>query len=129
MIRLLTLSIGLFFCTALSAQTSNQIRTEVYFATDKSELTNDSKNILNTFLTSLKQYPYYNIVIKGNTDSDGSNDYNQKLSEKRTASVKSYLLSQSITLEAFSEMALGEDEPIADNTSSEGKKKNRRGVL
>ncbi len=126
MIRLLTLSIGLFFCTALSAQTSNQIRTEVYFATDKSELTNDSKNILNTFLTSLKQYPYYNIVIKGNTDSDGSNDYNQKLSEKRSTSVKNYLLSQSITLEAFSEIALGENEPIANNLSSEGKKKNRR---
>ena len=125
--RLLIITIGCLLSIAhLSAQTNHQIYTEVYFATDKSELTQDSKNILNAFLTNVKQYPYYDIVIKGNTDSDGSNDYNQKLSEKRIASVKSYFLIQSISPTSFDAMALGENEPIADNKSHSGKKKNRR---
>ncbi|MEO0041168.1 MAG: hypothetical protein RL329_616, partial [Bacteroidota bacterium] len=68
----------------------------------------------------------YQIVLKGNTDADGKDDYNQKLSLRRTQSVSAYLVAQGVPASAISTAAFGETQPIADNASLTGKQANRR---
>jgi hypothetical protein len=126
MTRLLLTISFCFSLLTLIAQKDNQIHTQVYFATDKHELTKDSRTILEALNTTLKQYPSFSIFVKGNTDADGSNSYNQQLSEKRVASVKAYLTKLGIPTDAFNVVAVGENEPIAENNSADGKQKNRR---
>jgi hypothetical protein len=126
MTRLLLTISFCFSLFLLTAQKDNQIHTEVYFATNKHELTKDSRTILEELNTSLKQYSSFTIIVKGNTDADGSNNYNQQLSEKRVTAVKTYLAKLGIPADAFNVIAVGEEEPIADNNSVDGKQKNRR---
>jgi outer membrane protein OmpA-like peptidoglycan-associated protein len=67
------------------------------------------------------------IQIEGHTDSIGSDQYNQKLSERRARSVRQYLVKYyTITPERLAVMGRGKAEPIADNDSPEGRQKNRR---
>ena len=74
-----------------------------------------------TFLFSLLK----NFEIDGHTDSDGSDEYNQVLSEKRANSVKNFLVSQGVTAEITTK-GYGESKPVASNDTAEGKQKNRR---
>jgi OmpA family len=112
--------------TSLFAQNTGQFRAEAYFDTDKSVLTTASQTTLNDVAERLKGFSTYQIVLKGNTDADGKDDYNQKLSIRRTQSVFEYLLSKGISASAISTAALGEKQPIADNLSASGKQANRR---
>jgi outer membrane protein OmpA-like peptidoglycan-associated protein len=66
------------------------------------------------------------IVIEGHTDSQGAEDMNQKLSERRAESVKDYLVSQGVPAERIRTEGRGESQPIADNNSPEGRANNRR---
>ena len=126
MTRLLLVLSFCFSLLTLSAQNSTQIRAEVFFLTDKHDLSSESRAILEGLNANLKQLTSYSIFVKGNTDADGSNSYNQQLSEKRVARVKAYLTQLGIPADAFNVVAVGEAEPIADNSSDEGKQKNRR---
>jgi hypothetical protein len=111
---------------SLLAQNKEQFRAEAYFDTDKSVLTAASQTTLNDVAERLKGFSTYQIVLKGNTDADGKDDYNQKLSIRRTQAVLEYLLSKGISASAISTAALGEKQPIADNLSASGKQANRR---
>lgn len=71
-------------------------------------------------------YPDLKLEIEGHTDSIGSDDYNQVLSEKRAASVRDYLLQSGVTLNNVLARGLGKSDPIADNTTAAGRKLNRR---
>ena len=124
----LIFTLSLLFCSfcILSAQNVGQINAEVYFATDKYDLKGDSRAILSSLKDNLVQYTTYSIFVKGNTDADGNNTYNQQLSEKRVASVKAQLIKLGVPADAFNIVAVGEEEPVADNHSNEGKQKNRR---
>ena len=66
------------------------------------------------------------IVASGHTDSKGSSDYNQKLSQRRANSVARYLSAQGVVDARTEAVGFGEGEPIADNTTSEGRSLNRR---
>ena len=72
------------------------------------------------------EYPDTDIQIVGYTDSSGSDELNQKLSEQRAASVKTYLSSKGIKSARIVTSGLGEADPIADNATKEGMAKNRR---
>jgi outer membrane protein OmpA-like peptidoglycan-associated protein len=74
----------------------------------------------------LKKYPGSNVLITGHTDSDGTEKYNQTLSEKRAKSVLDYALVQGVSSSRLSIVGLGETEPIASNETDEGKQLNRR---
>lgn len=126
MTRLLLVLSFCFSLLTLSAQNTTQIRAEVFFLTDKHDLSSESRAILEGLNNNLKQLASYSIFVKGNTDADGSNSYNQQLSEKRVARVKAYLTQLGIPADAFNVVAVGEAEPIADNSSDDGKQKNRR---
>ena len=74
----------------------------------------------------LAEYPNASIIIEGHASSDGSKGYNQKLSERRAASVKDALLSLGINSARLETAAYGETRPVSDNTTSGGRKANRR---
>ena len=68
----------------------------------------------------------YNLSIEGHTDSTGSDEYNQKLSERRAQSVHDYLGGCGMTTTAMASKGFGETQPMADNNTNEGRQKNRR---
>lgn len=100
--------------------------TMVNFAFNSSELTSTAKSNLEKLAEVLVNNPDTNINIYGHTDSKGADDYNKTLSEKRANSVVNYLSSLGIARNRMVATGLGEAEPIADNTTEEGRAKNRR---
>jgi len=98
----------------------------VRFDTNKSTLTSTAKANLDKLVPVFNQYPDTNIQIYGYTDSTGSAEYNLKLSEQRSASVKAYLGTKGIGAARFTTTGLGIADPIATNETPEGRSQNRR---
>jgi outer membrane protein OmpA-like peptidoglycan-associated protein len=71
-------------------------------------------------------YPDLKLEIEGHTDSIGSEQYNQTLSEKRAATVRDYLVSSGVSIANVAARGLGKSDPVADNSSAAGRKLNRR---
>jgi outer membrane protein OmpA-like peptidoglycan-associated protein len=74
----------------------------------------------------LNRYPERSAVIEGYTDSVGTQEYNQGLSERRAESVRSYLIAQGVDSSRLAASGRGESNPVADNASSDGRQQNRR---
>ena len=74
----------------------------------------------------IKGNPDANITIEGHTDSQGSTEYNQDLSQRRAESVKAQLVARGVAADRIKTVGVGEDRPIASNTSPEGRANNRR---
>lgn len=74
----------------------------------------------------LLAYPDLKVQVEGYTDSIGSDEYNQKLSEQRADSVKSYLVSENVQDNNVTAEGFGKGDPIADNSTAAGRAKNRR---
>ena len=83
-------------------------------------------DVLDSVAVVLEEFNKTIIAVSGHTDSTGARDYNQQLSEKRAASVASYLKSRDIVDARFEVVGFGEDYPIADNSTAEGRALNRR---
>jgi outer membrane protein OmpA-like peptidoglycan-associated protein len=71
-------------------------------------------------------HPGLNLQIEGHTDSVGSDDYNQRLSEQRANSVRDYLVAQGLSGETISAVGLGKVDPVATNNTASGRQQNRR---
>ena len=71
-------------------------------------------------------YPDLKLDVEGHTDSIGSDDYNQKLSEERASTVRGYLVSQGLKPDNISSVGLGKANPVADNATAHGRQLNRR---
>jgi outer membrane protein OmpA-like peptidoglycan-associated protein len=74
----------------------------------------------------LKNYPNAKFSIEGHTDSDGSNVFNQKLSEARANVVKNALIERGIKASNINAVGFGETAPVASNKTAKGKAENRR---
>ena len=98
----------------------------ILFGFDSSTLQPEAKANINKLADILKKYPESNILITGHTDSDGTEQYNQSLSERRAKSVSDYAMIQGISSSRLSVIGLGETEPVASNDTVEGKSQNRR---
>jgi len=98
----------------------------ILFATNSSTVSDASKSALHNFSNTLKSNPDTYIKIIGHTDSTGNVDYNQTLSEKRAKSVDDYLLSQGVSQDRMTYEGKGIHEPVADNSTVEGRSLNRR---
>jgi outer membrane protein OmpA-like peptidoglycan-associated protein len=99
---------------------------DVLFDTGKAGLKAGATSNLNKLVAFLNQYPDRTVVIEGYTDSVGSEDYNQGLSERRADSVKAYLAGQGIGAIRLSALGKGESDPVAGNDSAAGRQQNRR---
>lgn len=98
----------------------------VNFDLNKATLTSTAKANLDKLVPVFKEYPDTNIEIFGYTDSSGSDEYNQKLSEQRAASVKTYLGGKGLDAGRIYTKGMGEADPIASNDTKDGMAKNRR---
>jgi outer membrane protein OmpA-like peptidoglycan-associated protein len=81
---------------------------------------------LRSFAQSLDKYPNTDIMIVGHTDAQGSDSYNQGLSERRAAAARNYLIAQGVPSSRIRTAGRGETEPIASNDTEEGRALNRR---
>ncbi len=98
----------------------------ITFATNSSDLSPQFFNVLTSVSKVMKEFDKTVVEVAGHTDSDGSDAYNQSLSERRARSVSSYLQSQGISGQRMITVGMGESMPVADNSTPEGKQANRR---
>jgi len=98
----------------------------VFFATGSYKLLPKSFKSLNEVAGLLKADPTLMVDIDGHTDSQGTNESNQTLSDNRAAAVKDYLVKQGVDASRLKSTGYGEDKPIADNNTAAGRAKNRR---
>jgi OOP family OmpA-OmpF porin len=99
---------------------------DAFFDFDKSALKPAGRASLDELIGKIKGINLEVIIAVGHTDSVGSNSYNQKLSVKRSESVKAYLVSKGIEKNRVYTEGKGETQPVADNKTSDGRAKNRR---
>lgn len=98
----------------------------VYFSTGSAYLTANSAFILDKVVRTLKENPEIEVEIRGYTDNTGSYETNMKLSQRRADAVKIYLLNKGIDAARIRTRGYGPENPIAPNTTREGRAKNRR---
>jgi outer membrane protein OmpA-like peptidoglycan-associated protein len=98
----------------------------ILFDYDSATLKPAARENLRNLATSLEKYPGNNIVLVGHTDADGSDEYNQGLSQRRAAAAASFLASQGVPRSRIDATGRGENEPVASNASASGKAQNRR---
>jgi outer membrane protein OmpA-like peptidoglycan-associated protein len=99
---------------------------DVLFAFNSADLTPSMQSKLDSVMGKLQDPSVASIKVIGHTDSVGSDEYNQELSQKRASSVAEYLLSQHVAPNKVTSEGKGESEPVADNDTEEGRAQNRR---
>lgn len=99
---------------------------DIYFATDESTVLQQSYKELAKLQKLLTDNPSMVIELRGHTDNQGTVEYNQRLSEARAKAVVDYLVSKGIERRRLTWVGFGKSQPVADNASAEGRRKNRR---
>jgi len=99
---------------------------DVLFATNRYELSQDAKLKLAKLAGIIQAHPGLNLAIEGYTDTTGTPDYNLKLSQQRADAVRDFLVSQGMSGDTIGSKGLGQDNPVADNSTAAGRKLNRR---
>lgn len=98
----------------------------VTFATNSSDLSPAFFEVLNSVGKVLKEFDQSVVEVAGHTDSTGTEDYNQSLSERRATSVTQYLTGRGISGQRLLTVGMGELRPVADNNTADGRQANRR---
>jgi outer membrane protein OmpA-like peptidoglycan-associated protein len=98
----------------------------ILFDTGKADLKAQSQHDLTEFAKVLKEYPKTDLVIEGHTDNTGSKNFNQKLSDQRAEAVVAFFEKQGVGRDRLSGHGFADDKPVADNTTSDGRARNRR---
>lgn len=104
-------------------------RSDYLFAVGSANLNAGSFNEISRVSRVLNQYPNTSIQVAGHTDSTGSEQFNQTLSEQRASNVKNALVGQGVDPNRISTIGFGESAPVADNSTEAGRQQNRRVVI
>lgn len=99
---------------------------DVLFDTGKAQLKPGGSREVRKLAQFLREHPQRNVSIEGFTDSQGSDEYNQSLSERRAEAVKRELVDSGIPEQNISSKGFGEEYSVADNNTSAGRQMNRR---
>ncbi|MEO0784636.1 MAG: OmpA family protein [Pseudomonadota bacterium] len=99
---------------------------DITFPVNSSDVQQGFQPTLNDVANTLIEYPKTSVDIIGHASADGPEDYNQQLSERRAASVQSYLVAQGMRPVRVQSYGFGETRPIATNDTAEGRAANRR---
>jgi outer membrane protein OmpA-like peptidoglycan-associated protein len=98
----------------------------IFFDFDKATIRSESANELDRLIKLLTENPTLKIELGSHTDSKGSDDYNQKLSQSRSQSVVTYLINKGISTDRLVAKGYGETVPVATNDTEAGRQENRR---
>lgn len=98
----------------------------ILFDFDSDALREAARANLSEFAESMKEFEETNILVVGHTDSKGSEEYNQNLSDRRAESATSYLIQRGLDASRIRSVGRGETEPVASNETAEGRQQNRR---
>ncbi|MFT6467930.1 MAG: outer membrane protein OmpA-like peptidoglycan-associated protein [Oleispira sp.] len=112
-------------CAAYNGKVGSLI-TNIQFEVNSASLTESGKISLNEISGMLANYPGVEIEVQAHSDNTGSANYNKKLSQKRAQSVVDYLKKKKIAESRLKAVGFGEDKPVADNNTNQGRAKNRR---
>ncbi|WP_175757779.1 OmpA family protein [Burkholderia ambifaria] len=96
------------------------------FDTDKSTLKADARDKLDALIEAAHGTPFKTVTISGYTDSTGTAEHNQQLSQRRAQSVAQYLREHGLAAQKFDVRGYGENNPVASNATPAGRAKNRR---
>ena len=96
------------------------------FDVDSSTIKGDFYGPLNDVSATLQEYPKTAVDVVGHASSDGDDAYNQQLSERRATSVQTYLSNNGVQSVRLNAIGMGENQPIADNSTQAGRAANRR---
>lgn len=99
---------------------------DILFDVGKAGLTSDLKTSLAKIAGILIVYKEPKVVVEGHTDNVGTEEFNQKLSEERASNVMNFLIEQGVGADRLSSLGYAFHKPIADNSTKEGRAKNRR---
>jgi len=99
---------------------------DILFDVNQSTLKAGAAQNIARISTVLKQYPDKQIAVEGHTDSDGSDSYNQDLSDRRAAAVREALVAGGVNASMITSRGFGESQPVATNATPVGKQQNRR---
>ena len=104
-----------------------RVELDVKFDFDKANVKQDSYSDIENLAEFMKQFPQTATTVEGHTDSTGNPAYNQKLSERRADAVRNVLVNQyGVAADRINAVGYGENNPVADNATSEGRAINRR---
>lgn len=98
----------------------------ITFKTDSDDISSSFYPVLNSVARVLNKYSNSTILVSGHTDNTGSAEYNLKLSQERAQSVAAYLQGQGVSNTRFEVIGMGYSNPIASNTTAQGRAQNRR---
>lgn len=98
----------------------------ITFDRAKADLTQDSTDTLEALAEIANACPAFRIVIEGHTDAEGTDERNQRLSDRRARAVQSFLVRAGVSASRLTAVGYGATRPIADNDTAEGRAKNRR---
>jgi len=98
----------------------------ILFAVNQSTLQGAGQQNLRDLVASLEDYEGTDVLVVGHTDSSGTEEYNQGLSERRADSARTFLVGAGLDASRVTAVGRGELEPIADNTTDAGRQENRR---
>jgi len=101
----------------------------VFFDNDSATIKPESYPDLDRAVQLLQTNDRLNATIEGHTDSNGSDAYNLRLSQRRADAVRQYLVDKGVNASRLAAVGRGESQPIADNATTEGRAQNRRVLL
>ncbi len=99
---------------------------DILFNTDSALVRSDLRSDLRALANNLRDYPNTTVDVVGHTDNTGTAAYNQNLSSRRASAVASVLMDAGVRPSRVRSFGRGEDEPIASNQTTEGRRQNRR---
>ncbi|MAY79697.1 MAG: hypothetical protein CL930_02835 [Deltaproteobacteria bacterium] len=102
------------------------ISEKVLFDTGRASIKKVSHGILDAVVMVLTDYPKLTVRVEGHTDSQGSTQINQRLSQQRADSVRKYLVGKGVSEDRLNAKGLGEERPIDTNRTNAGRSNNRR---
>jgi outer membrane protein OmpA-like peptidoglycan-associated protein len=103
-----------------------ELKQTVFFDTNKATIKSVSFALLDDVALALKDNPKIKVEVQGHTDSQGNDSFNLKLSQRRAESVRAYLQSKGVARDRMTPRGYGENVPLADNRTDDGRAQNRR---
>lgn len=114
------------YVNVVVTKTKIEIKQTIFFEFNKATIKSVSFSLLDEVAQALSDNPTIKVEIQGHTDSVGNDKFNLKLSQKRAESVKAYLVKRGIDAGRMDPKGYGENVPIADNRTADGRSQNRR---